>query len=121
MRFHLGVDGDCHCCVPGTAPLTHTPQCKTKPKPNSQLRRLPWTATTGATLAGTVPAGHPPLPSFDAETAADALTRPLMVELGPMEIRTFELEVVVVEQQGAEKGAPLDGVDVGEEGLMLME
>ncbi len=74
-----------------------------KPTTKHQLRRLPWTATTGAALAGEAPAGHAPLAPL-TPTDADAATRPLMVELGPMEIRTFELELRCVAAVGGEGG-----------------
>jgi hypothetical protein len=71
----------------------HNPPIPPPPK-KKQLHRLPWMATTGATLAGKAPFGHTPLATLVSDDV-DAATRPLMVEVGPMEIRTFEVELVV--------------------------
>lgn len=97
---------------PGDKPLNSTPPKQT------QLRRLPWTATTGQTLAGAAPAGHAPLPPLAADDA-NALTRALMVGLGPMEIRTFEVALAV---KGRENGDEVEaeavpGVRAGVDGL----
>lgn len=102
-----------------THTCTSTSNTHPYPTHHKQLRRLPWTATTGQTLAGATPAGHAPIDTLTIDDA-DALTRPLDVEVGPMEIRTFEVQLL--SSSASESGlGGLEGAEAEAGRWLMME